>query len=183
MIKITIPDLTSKIKMDQYHITKLDDIMAIYFLYDESDTLLYVGKTKNLRLRLKMHHKGEVANNTSHFSKDIDYFKYFIPENEMNMDIYETYIINTMNPKYNVTKRFDINPYVIKEIKKQRRVKVRRDKITIEHINKIKLIPTNIDMLNYNISRLFSEDIKNDFPSFYNTVNRYHKIIKMIFKK
>lgn len=80
----------------------------IYFFYDSVDTLLYVGKSTNLKSRLK-----------NHFSPDsikLDSWKQMVDkgnivvykcENPTDLDIYETYLINRHQPLYNKDKVFN----------------------------------------------------------------------------
>lgn len=80
----------------------------IYFFYDSVDTLLYIGKSTNLKSRLK-----------NHFSPDsikLDPWKQMVDkekiviykcENPTDLDVYETYLINKYQPLYNKDKVFN----------------------------------------------------------------------------
>lgn len=108
MINIEIPK-TSKL----HDIKQVDEIpqkRGVYFLYSKTHDLLYVGKAKNLRIRIREHINGNT--NTKDFSNKIKEIEYFVETNAFHAELYETYIINTLKPKYNVSKvyKIDENP-------------------------------------------------------------------------
>ena len=82
---------------------------GLYFLYNKYEELLYIGYARNLDLRLTEHLFGKT--NTKNFQKEIDHFKLL---GEENFDLFrekyidcldiEFYLINKLNPKYNIRK-------------------------------------------------------------------------------
>lgn len=86
----------------------LPESPGVYRYYDESNTLLYVGKAKNLKKRV-----------TSYFSKEHDTFrlrlmvkkitdiKTVIVNTEMDALILENNLIKSLTPKYNIMLRDD----------------------------------------------------------------------------
>lgn len=108
MIKIQMPKLSPKIQKDE--IDSIPSFVSgIYFLYNKHNDLLYVGKSKNLQSRIADHIKGRT--NTSYFSKEISYIRYSPVASLMECEIYETYFINTLNPKYNKEKVYNETEY------------------------------------------------------------------------
>ena len=78
---------------------------GLFFLYNEQNELLFVGKARKVRQRIKKYFDGNVAplNNHKHEVHKIEVYEI---EDAMEREIYETYAINTLRAKYNVDKRF-----------------------------------------------------------------------------
>ena len=73
--------------------------------YNINDELLFVGKARKLRQRIKKHFEDQVSPIKNHrdevYTIDVCYV-----EDPMEREIYETYIINKLQSKYNVEKAF-----------------------------------------------------------------------------
>ena len=78
---------------------------GIFLFYNINDELLFVGKARKLRQRIKKHFEDNVSPIKMHrdevYRIDICYV-----EEPMDREIYETYIINTLQSKYNIDKVF-----------------------------------------------------------------------------
>lgn len=78
---------------------------GIFMFYNINDELLFVGKARKLRQRVKKHLEDNVSPVKNHrdeiYSIDVS-----IVEDPMDREIYETYIINRLRSKYNVEKVF-----------------------------------------------------------------------------
>ncbi|WP_226526916.1 nucleotide excision repair endonuclease [Metabacillus niabensis] len=78
---------------------------GVILFYNRQDELLFVGKARKLRQRVKKHLEDTVSPLKNHrdevFRIDVS-----IVEDPMEREIYETYIINTLQAKYNVDKVF-----------------------------------------------------------------------------
>ena len=78
---------------------------GIFLFYNINDELLFVGKARKLRQRIKKHFEDNVSPIKMHreevYRIDISYV-----EEPMDREIYETYIINTLQSKYNIDKVF-----------------------------------------------------------------------------
>ena len=78
---------------------------GIFMFYNINDELLFVGKARKLRQRVKKHLEDNVSPVKNHrdeiYSIDVS-----IVEDPMEREIYETYIINRLRSKYNVEKVF-----------------------------------------------------------------------------
>lgn len=122
MIKIEIPSpdvlLTKKTQLGEkveavissvygftdYHRIPRDKGGLILF-YNEDDQLLFVGKARKLRPRVKKHFEDSVSPLKLH-RDEIYKIAVSIVEDPMEREIYETYIINSMHAKYNIDKVF-----------------------------------------------------------------------------
>lgn len=114
MINITIP--TADITINKQDAPELSNIYGftdfhliprdkggIFMFYNESNELLFVGKARKLRQRIKKHFEDSVSvikNNRNEVTK-IDVC---IVDDPVHREIYETYIINELKSKYNVDK-------------------------------------------------------------------------------
>jgi len=99
----------------------LPNSSGVYQYFDEDDHLLYIGKAKNLKNRVKSYFRSlfdvSPARNLSaritkmiHEAKDI---KYILVENEHDALILENSLIKQLKPKYNILLRDDKTyPYI-----------------------------------------------------------------------
>ena len=79
--------------------------MYIYRFINFKNEIIYIGKTKHLQKRLNTHfsNKGHLPDKCYLECEKIDILKV---ETEIKMDIYEIYLINKYNPKYNVLSNY-----------------------------------------------------------------------------
>ena len=120
MIKIEIPtpDLSITQRAKKANEAEIPDIHGfidfhkiprdkggIFMFYNINDELLFVGKARKLRQRIKKHFEDQVSPIKNHrdevYTIDVCYV-----EDPMEREIYETYIINKLQSKYNVEKAF-----------------------------------------------------------------------------
>ncbi|TYS91413.1 nucleotide excision repair endonuclease [Rossellomorea aquimaris] len=78
---------------------------GIILFYNINDELLFVGKARKLRQRVKKHLEDAVSPLRNHRG-EIYRIDVAIVEDAMDREIYETYIINKSQSKYNVDKVF-----------------------------------------------------------------------------
>ena len=121
MIKIEIPNpdvvLTKQKQSDEnveegiskygftdYHRVPRDK-GGILLFFNKDDELLFVGKARKLRQRLKKHFEDTVSPLKTH-RDEVDKISVSIVEDPMEREIYETYIINKWKAKYNIDKVF-----------------------------------------------------------------------------
>ncbi|MER1987394.1 MAG: nucleotide excision repair endonuclease [Solibacillus sp.] len=78
---------------------------GLFFFYNEANELLFVGKARKIRQRIKKFFDGNVAPINNHRDEIFKIEVYEI-EDPMEREIYETYAINTFKAKYNVDKVF-----------------------------------------------------------------------------
>lgn len=88
---------------------------GVYIFKDRTDTVVYVGKAKNLRNRIKTYfHRPEALDmRKASMVKLIADFSYIITENELEALILEANLIKQYKPKFNIILRDDKNyPYL-----------------------------------------------------------------------
>lgn len=98
------PEIPSIYGFIDFHLIPRDK-GGIFMFYDINDELLFVGKARKLRQRIKKHFEDSVSPVKSHrdevYTIDICYV-----DDPMDREIYETYIINKLQAKYNADKVF-----------------------------------------------------------------------------
>ncbi|NIK79155.1 excinuclease UvrABC nuclease subunit [Paenibacillus castaneae] len=116
MINITIPTpdvtITKQTAPQLSHIYGFTDFHlisrekgGIFMFYNKSGELLFVGKARKLRPRIKKHFEDTVSVIKMH-RDEVTKIEVCIVEDPVDRDIYETYIINKFKAKYNVDKVF-----------------------------------------------------------------------------
>ncbi|KQY79954.1 hypothetical protein ASD24_18615 [Paenibacillus sp. Root52] len=114
MIQITVPtpdvSITKQANPQLSHIYGFTDFHlitreqgGIYMFYNADEELLFVGKARKLRPRIKKHFEDTVSPIKNH-REEVTKIEVCLVEDPMDREIYETYIINTMRAKYNVDK-------------------------------------------------------------------------------
>ncbi|MBB4824330.1 excinuclease UvrABC nuclease subunit [Sporosarcina luteola] len=78
---------------------------GIILFYNGEDELLFAGKARKLRQRVKKHLEDNVSPIKEH-RNEIKKISVLLVEDPMEREIYETYIINTLRAKYNTDKVF-----------------------------------------------------------------------------
>ncbi|OMP66990.1 nucleotide excision repair endonuclease [Domibacillus epiphyticus] len=81
------------------------DKAGVFMFYDADDNLLYVGKARKLRMRIRKHFEDNVSDIKNH-RDDVHKIVVCIVDSPVERDIYETFIINTFQAKYNTEKVF-----------------------------------------------------------------------------
>ncbi|MFZ3589679.1 nucleotide excision repair endonuclease [Bacillus sp. DJP31] len=76
---------------------------GIFLFFNIHDELLFVGKARKLRQRIKKHFEDTVSPMKIH-RDEVYKIAVCIVEDAMERDLYETYAINTLQAKYNVEK-------------------------------------------------------------------------------
>jgi excinuclease ABC subunit C len=92
---------------------------GIYKYFDKSNTLLYVGKAKNLRKRVSSYFsKTFVGYKTHELVKRIHHIEFTIVDSEQDAFLLENSLIKNFQPKYNINLKDDKTyPYIV--IKKE----------------------------------------------------------------
>lgn len=96
--------ISSEFGFTDYHRIPRDKGGIILF-FNANDDLLFVGKARKLRPRVKKHFEDQVSPIKNH-RDEVYKIAIFTVEDPMERDIYETYIVNTLNAKYNTEKKF-----------------------------------------------------------------------------
>ena len=122
MIKIEIPTpditITERKQIPKENEPEIKDIYGfidfhliprdkggIFMFYNINDELLFVGKARKLRQRIKKHFEDTVSPIKTH-RDEVHKIEICVVEDPTEREIYETYIINELHSKYNVDKVF-----------------------------------------------------------------------------
>ncbi|XJZ28890.1 nucleotide excision repair endonuclease [Bacillota bacterium Lsc_1132] len=122
MIKIEIPNLDVVLTKQRQLGEKIEAVISseygftdyhriprdkggIIFFFNADDELLFVGKARKLRPRVKKHFEDSVSPIKLH-RDEVYKIAVAIVEDPMEREIYETYIINKLQAKYNIDKVF-----------------------------------------------------------------------------
>ena len=89
--------------IDFHKITR--DNGGVFFFYNEANELLFVGKARKIRQRIKKHFEDNVSPVKDH-RNEIHKIEIYEIEDAVEREIYETYAINEFKAKYNVDKVF-----------------------------------------------------------------------------
>jgi hypothetical protein len=111
-ITIPVPDVTiAKQKAPELsHIYGFTDFHlitrekgGIFMFYNDKEELLFVGKARKLRPRIKKHFEDTVSPVKNH-RNEITKIAVCVVEDPVDREIYETYIVNKYRAKYNIDK-------------------------------------------------------------------------------
>ena len=84
-----------------------------YQMKNKDGVIIYVGKAKNLKNRLKSYFTGTVMGKTKMLVEDIDDFEYIVTSSELESLILEITLIKKYDPKYNIMLTDDKSyPYI-----------------------------------------------------------------------
>lgn len=114
MINISIPTpdvtITKQIAPKESNIYGFTDfhlisreLGGIFMFYNDNNELLFVGKARKLRPRIKKHFEDSVSVMKMHRDEVVK-IEVCIVEDPVHREIYETYIINELKAKYNADK-------------------------------------------------------------------------------
>ncbi|MBQ7136752.1 MAG: excinuclease ABC subunit UvrC [Bacilli bacterium] len=99
-----------------------------YQMKNKDGMIIYVGKAKNLKNRLKSYFTGNVTGKTAMLVNDIRTFEYIVTSSELESLILEITLIKKYNPKYNILLKDDKSyPYIELSNDKYPTVKVVRN--------------------------------------------------------
>ena len=73
--------------------------MYVYVMYNKDNDVLYVGKTSDIESRMRQH----FGCNREEWKDEVVSIKYMDCYTEVDMSIYEIYLINILKPKYNMS--------------------------------------------------------------------------------
>ena len=96
----------------------LPDSPGCYLMKNDSGTIIYVGKAKNLKNRVKSYFTGAHNEKTTLLIKDIDDFSFVITNSERESLILEINLIKEHQPRYNI-RLMDDKSYPYIEITKE----------------------------------------------------------------
>jgi excinuclease ABC subunit C len=94
--------------IDESALNNLPESAGVYFFKDKDNKIIYIGKARNLRDRVKSYFReGPRDAKTEHLIKNIDHFDILLTENEKEAFLLENNLIKEHTPKYNVNLRDD----------------------------------------------------------------------------
>lgn len=116
----------------KYELSRLPDAPGVYLMKDKDDNIIYVGKAKNLKNRVRSYFQSD-SNKSMKVIKmveKIESFEYIIVDTEVEALVLESNFIKEHRPHYNILLRDDKQyPYImITQEKFPRIVKVRQVK-------------------------------------------------------
>ncbi len=89
-------------------VNNMPDQPGIYQFFDRKDTIIYIGKAKNLKKRVSSYFtKTQVSSKTRHLIQRIASIKYIVVETEQDALILENNLIKKYKPKYNIQLKDD----------------------------------------------------------------------------
>lgn len=104
------------------------ELPGSYQMKDINGNIIYVGKAKNLKKRLKSYFNGRVTGKTKVLVENIKDFEYIVTDSELESLILEITLIKKYNPKYNVLLKDDKSyPYIEFECNKYPTLKIVRN--------------------------------------------------------
>lgn len=99
-----------------------------YQMKNKDGIIIYVGKAKNLKNRLKSYFTGTVSGKTAMLVADIIDFEYIVTSTELESLILEITLIKKYNPKYNILLKDDKSyPYIELTNEKYPRLRIVRN--------------------------------------------------------
>lgn len=81
------------------------DVGGIFMFYNKDNELLFVGKARKIRQRIKKHFEDNSSEMINH-RNEVYKISVCIVAEALDRDIYESYAINTLKSKYNIDKAF-----------------------------------------------------------------------------
>lgn len=114
-LDITPEDYLLPAQLKNFSFENFPETYGVYFMYGEDHSLLYVGKSKNVRQRLKQHFKNFKGTSREEKLKSevvtVDYLETF---HQLPTSLIELHFIKTLRPKYNRAQRARIFRYGLK---------------------------------------------------------------------
>ncbi|WNF37950.1 nucleotide excision repair endonuclease [Bacillaceae bacterium IKA-2] len=98
------PELSNIYGFTDFHLIPRDK-GGIFMFYNNNGELLFIGKARKLRPRIKKHFEDTVSVIKDHRDEVIK-IEVCLIEDPVHREIYETYLINELKAKYNVEKVF-----------------------------------------------------------------------------
>ena len=77
---------------------------GVYVFKDRDNQTLYVGITDDLKRRISAHLSGYGSLDIYNYKKERLVLEYFNEEDVIYRDIYESYLIHQLKPRYNISK-------------------------------------------------------------------------------
>lgn len=96
--------------MPQIKLSDLPELPGVYKFFNSADTVIYVGKAKNLKRRVSSYFSKKTQDaKTNELVKNINYFDVIITKDEYSALLLENELIKKYWPKYNIALKDDKN--------------------------------------------------------------------------
>ena len=106
----------------------LPELPGCYLMKDLNETVIYVGKAKKLKNRVRSYFTGSHDTKTARLVADIVDFEYIVTQSEVESLILELHLIKRYDPKYNIMLKDDKSyPYIQVTNERHPRLLVTRD--------------------------------------------------------
>ena len=103
----------AKNKLIEEKLALLPDQPGCYLMKDRQGTVIYVGKAKKLKNRVRSYFTGTHDGKTQALVNEIEDFEYIITSSEIEALLLEINLIKQYDPKYNVMLKDDKSyPYI-----------------------------------------------------------------------
>lgn len=98
------PELSNIYGFTDFHLIPRDK-GGIFMFFNDKKELLFVGKARKLRPRIKRHFEDNVSVIKEH-RDEVTKIQVCLVDDPVHREIYETYIVNELKAKYNIDKVF-----------------------------------------------------------------------------
>ena len=117
--------MNEKIKIG---ITNLKHKPGVYLMHDENDTIIYVGKAKDLQKRVSQYFLRPQVGKVAKMVENADHFETIITENEKEALVLEMNLIHKYYPRYNILLKDDSHyPYIAIKTKGDAYIQIKRN--------------------------------------------------------
>lgn len=155
--------MNSKIDLD-----KVPSVPGCYLWKDKTGTVIYVGKSNNLKNRMKQYFNNKQTLKNSLLVKNIVSFEYITTIDDKESFLLETKLIHKYEPKYNIkVKNGSFSPYIVLYGKKQKILKVEY-KLGVKKYDNI-FGPFPIEFSPHTLVKILNETLP------FNKCQKYHK--------
>src|SRR5699024_4589342 len=96
-----------------HKLATLPDLTGCYIMKNKEDEIIYIGKAKNLKNRVKSYFQSKHEGKTALLVADIDHFEFIVTKTDKEALILEISLIKQYQPKYNIKlKQGTMYPYL-----------------------------------------------------------------------
>ncbi len=112
---LTLPTARGAAHYDKIELTKdLPRRPGVYSFVDRDGTIIYVGKAKNLRTRVKAYFYGDDRKTVAQMLRDLDRIEHQVCATELEAEVTELRLIGSHTPRYNRRSRPTRSPHWVK---------------------------------------------------------------------
>lgn len=119
----------NELKEDRFRV--LPNLPGVYFFYDQKDTLVYVGKSINIRKRVQQHFSGRDRKSIK-IQTQVSRVAFEVMGSELISLLYESDLIKQHLPMYNRSQRRTTYQYGLYQVETNGYIGLRIDKILLD---------------------------------------------------